>query len=84
MKKVVSSLVASVVAVSTALSSVGVFAKADDKTPKIYVDLVYETDTQIRADVIFENVPKTRSGGFHLKIANGWSVDSMGNTIGIL
>lgn len=74
MKKFLLSLAVSAVTVSTALCSASSLAKAADNTPRIYIDLVYKTETQIRANIMFENMPETCAGGFHLNISDGWSV----------
>lgn len=42
--------------------------------PRIYVDIVYQEDGNIRADVIFENMPNIKSGGFHIGVGAGWSI----------
>ena len=84
MKKFLLSLAVSAFTASTALCSAGSLAKAADNTPRIYVDLVYETETQIRADIMFENMPDTDAGGFHLNISDGWLVDAIDDSITII
>ncbi len=42
--------------------------------PRIYVDLHYEDDGDIRADVMFDNLPELAAGGFHIKIGDGWKL----------
>lgn len=82
MKKFISSMAAALTA-STMLGAVNLFTEAANETPKIYVDLVYETETQIRADVMFENMPDTNSGSFYLNISDGWIVDALDNSMNI-
>lgn len=40
--------------------------------PKIYVDLHYEDDGDIRADVMLENVPTFFVGSFHIDLGDSW------------
>ncbi len=40
--------------------------------PKIYVDLHYEDDGDIRADIMFENLPTLYAGGFHIDFGDSW------------
>ncbi len=79
MKKFLSALVASVFITSSVFTTTASAIIAEASTPRIYVDIVYESDTQIRADVMFKNVPPTANGGFHLNIADGWKVDTFDN-----
>lgn len=48
--------------------------------PKIYVDLHYEDDGDIRADVMLENVPTFFTGSFHIDLSDSWTLttDSRG------
>lgn len=81
MKKLLSALVTSVFITSSVFTTTASAIIAEASTPRIYVDIVYESDTQIRADVIFKNIPETDSGAFHLNIADGWEVDTFDNGI---
>ncbi|MDE5771137.1 MAG: hypothetical protein K2I06_05840 [Ruminococcus sp.] len=42
--------------------------------PRIYVDIHYEDDGDIRADVMFDNLPTLTAGGFHIKIGDSWKL----------
>jgi hypothetical protein len=42
--------------------------------PRIYVDIVYQNNGTIRADVIFENMPDLTSGGFYINVGDGWNI----------
>lgn len=77
MKKFLPAFVASVFMTSSVFTTTAFAIIAEASTPRIYVDIVYESDTQIRADVIFENMPETYSGGFHLNVADGWKINDI-------
>lgn len=83
MKKFLPAFVATVFMTSTVFTTTASAIIAEASTPRIYVDIVYESDTQIRADVIFKNVPPTWSGGFHLNVADGWEVDNLFGLVSI-
>lgn len=43
--------------------------------PRIYVDLTYEDgNDNVRADIMFENMPKVKNGGFHIEVGDGWNL----------
>ncbi len=75
-RKTVSTLMAVSVAAGS-LSAINAMAVS----PEIYVDIVYEDSTTIRADVMFENMPALYSGGFHVEIGEGYDfvLTSSGN-----
>lgn len=75
-RKTVSTLMAASVAAGS-LSAINAMAVS----PEIYVDIVYEDSTTIRADVMFENMPALYAGGFHVEIGEGFDfvLTSSGN-----
>lgn len=42
-------------------------------SPRIYVDITYENNERVRADIMFENIPDAACGGFHVNIGDGWN-----------
>lgn len=74
MKKVKKSIVAALTA-ATAISAVPVInstaAQAASNEPKMYLDFVIESDGDIRADVVIENMPEFDSCGFHVVLGEG-------------
>lgn len=80
MKKFLSACVASMFVTSSAFTTAASAIIAEASAPRIYVDIVYESDTQIRADIMFKNMPKTFCGGFHLDIADGWKVKTFNDS----
>ncbi len=69
-KKLLAPLIAvSMVAGAMPISNVS----AASNDPKIYVDLHYEDDGDIRADVMLENVPTFFTGSFHIDLSDSWT-----------
>ncbi len=74
MKKVKKSIVAALTA-ATAISAVPAInssaAQAASNEPKMYLDFVIESDGDIRADVVIENMPEFDSCSFHVVLGEG-------------
>jgi hypothetical protein len=73
-KRLLSFFTATLIAVC-ALVAMNAFAA----TPKIYVDIVYENSTTIRADIKFSGMPKLLAGGFHVNFGSGWNISKKSN-----
>ncbi|GEM_PF-1831668 len=60
---------------ATAISAVPVInssaAQAANNEPKVYLDFVVESDGDIRADVVMENMPEISSGSFYVALDEG-------------
>lgn len=69
-KRILASLMASAIAAGT-VSTISSFAASG---PRIYVNVVYQDDNTIRADVMFENMPDLTGMGFHIQVGEGWDV----------
>lgn len=59
-------------AVSIVAGAMPVASVSAEDNPKIYVDLTYEEDGDIRADVMMENMPEIYSGAFHIDLGDSW------------
>lgn len=46
-------------------------AQAADDAPKMYLDFTVESDGDIRADVVIENMPDFTTSGFHVELGEG-------------
>lgn len=58
--------------VASAMPLIDVSAASD---PRVYVDLTYEDgNDNVRADIMFENMPNVINGGFHIEIGDGWNL----------
>lgn len=43
--------------------------------PQIYVDLTYEDgNDNVKANIMFENMPDVKGGGFHIEVGDGWNL----------
>lgn len=43
--------------------------------PRIYVDLTYEDgNDNVKANIMFENMPNVKNGGFHIEVGDGWNL----------
>lgn len=40
--------------------------------PRVFVDITYEDNEKVRADIIFDNIEPASCGGFHIYIGDGW------------
>lgn len=47
-------------------------AKAANNAPQMYLDFTVESDGDIRADVIIENMPDFTTSGFHVELGEGF------------
>lgn len=64
--------------VASAMPLIDVSAASD---PRVYVDLTYEDgNDNVRADIMFENMPNVRSGGFHIEVGDGWNLVMKGTS----
>ncbi|MDE6501645.1 MAG: hypothetical protein K2L10_06140 [Ruminococcus sp.] len=63
---------APLMAVSLVAGAMPISNVSAESKPKIYVDLTYEDDGDIRADVIIENMPTLCSGAFHIDLGDSW------------
>lgn len=71
LKKFISPLMAASLVAGT-LPLTNVSAASD---PQIYVDLTYEDgNDNVRADIMFENMPNIKCGGFHVEVGDGWNL----------
>ena len=73
MKKIMSTLFASVMIVIVTFNAFGLATYAEATSPKFYVDITYETEDKIRADIMFENIPEFANGGFLVHYDTGWT-----------
>ena len=46
-------------------------AQATNSVPKMYLDFTIESDGDIRADVVIENMPDFTTSGFHVELGEG-------------
>ena len=44
-------------------------------SPRIYVDITYENNERVRADIMFENMPNVACGNFHVEVGDGWNLE---------
>lgn len=47
-------------------------AQATNSVPKMYLDFTIESDGDIRADVVIENMPDFTTSGFHVELGEGF------------
>ena len=69
LKKFLTPLMAAVV--TTAAVPV---ANVTAASPKVYVDITYENNERIRADIMFENIDDCCGGNFHVEVGDGWNL----------
>ena len=43
-------------------------------SPRVFIDITYENNEQVRADIMFENLDPVSAGGFHVEIGDGWNL----------
>lgn len=43
-------------------------------SPRIFVDITYENNERIRADIMFENIDDCCGGNFHVEVGDGWNL----------
>ncbi|MDE6848235.1 MAG: hypothetical protein K2J44_02675 [Ruminococcus sp.] len=67
-------ILAPLIAVSMVAGAMPISNVSASNDPRIYVDIHYEDDGDIRADVMFDNLPELTAGGFHIKIGDGWKL----------
>ncbi len=67
-------LLAPLLAVSMVAGAMPISNVSASNDPRIYVDIHYQDDGQIRADVMFENLPELCAGGFHIKVGDSWKL----------
>lgn len=67
-------LLAPLMAVSLVAGAMPVANVSAESKPKIYVDLTYEEDGDIRADIMLENTPNISEGSFHVEFGDGWKL----------
>lgn len=67
-------ILAPLMAVSMVAGAMPISNVSASNNPRIYVDIHYEDDGDIRADVMFDNLPELSAGGFHIKIGDGWKL----------
>ncbi len=65
---------ASLMAVSCIIGAIPVANVSASNDPNVYVDITYEKNGDIRADIMFENVPSINCGGFHVEVGDGWNL----------
>jgi len=70
---------APLMAVSLVAGAMPVVNVSAENKPNIYVDFTYEDDGDIRADIMFENVPDVSCGGFHVEFGDGWKLKIKSN-----
>lgn len=66
-------ILAPLMAVSMVAGAMPISNVSASNDPKIYVDLHYEDDGDIRADVMLENVPTFFTGCFHINLSDSWT-----------
>lgn len=71
---------APLMAVSLVAGAMPVVNVSAENKPNIYVDFTYEDDGDIRADIMFENLPtNVGCGGFHVEFGDGWKLKFKSN-----
>lgn len=74
-KKTIAVLISLYMIIVSLLSSICFRTYAfSSNDPRIYVNIVYEDGGTIRADVMFENMPNLKAGGFQLNVGEGWHI----------
>ena len=43
-------------------------------SPRIFVNITYENNERIRADIMFENIEDCCAGNFHVEVGDGWNL----------
>lgn len=64
---------APLMATAITVSAMPVATVNADGSPRVFVDITYENNDRVRADIKFENIPPAACGGFHLYIGDGWN-----------
>lgn len=65
---------ATLMVASMATGAIPVSNVSATSEPRVYVNMTYENDGNIRADIMFENVPDVSSGGFHVEVGDSWNL----------
>ena len=78
MKRIVSSLAASLLALTTvsAVAPMNFDASATSTDPNMYVNIVALSDGRYRADVMLENAPSFNNGGIHIILGSSWEAST--------
>ena len=65
---------ASLMAVSCIIGAIPVTNVSAANDPKVYVDITYDDNGKVRADVMFKNIPACAAGDFHIDVGDGWNI----------
>lgn len=72
LKKTITAALTTAIVISAVSAINSSAAKAANNAPQMYLDFTVESDGDIRADVIIENMPDFTTSGFHVELGEGF------------
>lgn len=65
---------ATLMVTSMTLGAIPITNVSAEDAPRVYVDITYDDNGRIRADVMFENISACAAGDFHIDVGDGWDI----------